>query len=52
MTASRRATLGCTAVKKMLTPSWSRSSMVSLNLGIDHGGDGGGAMETGGMKSI
>lgn len=50
MTAWCRAALGCTAVRKMSAPSWSRSSIVNLSFGMGHsgGGDGGG-IEIGGI---
>ena len=51
MAASRRATLGCTTVRKISAPSWSRSSIVILNFGMGHSGGGNGA-EIGGMINL
>jgi hypothetical protein len=53
MAASRKATLGCTAARKISAPSWSRSSIVNLNFGMGHGGgvDGGG-IEIGGISQL
>ena len=54
MAASRRATLGCTAARKISAPSWSRSSIISLNFGKSHSGSGGngGGTEIGGMINL
>lgn len=54
MAAPRIATLGCTAVRKISAPSWSKSSIINLNFGMGHcgggngGGDGGGGTGIGG----
>ena len=52
MAASRRATLGCTAVRKISAPSWSKSSIVNLNFGMGHRGGNGGGTEIGGMTNL